>query len=140
MLIPVVYPPPDPAPPPKFSLPPTPPPPEQPEPPPPPPPPEAAAKYPPTKTFRRGEFTFNRRFFETQMANFLRVVPTEADKEMIILIKAVRGEFSGSRIARILPNEVYLLAEKGGATQEILIPFTEIQLVQVRHKDAPPTS
>ncbi len=105
----------------------------------PPPPPEAASKYPPTKTFRRGEFTFNRRFFETQMASFLRVVPTEADKELIILIKAVRGEFTGSRIARIQPNEVYLLADKGGATQEILIPFTEIQLVQVRHKDAPPT-
>jgi hypothetical protein len=105
----------------------------------PPPPPEAASKYPPTKTFRRGEFTFNRRFFETQMASFLRVVPTEADKEMIIFIKAVRGEFTGSRIARIQPNEVYLLADKGGATQEILIPFAEIQLVQVRHKDAPPT-
>ena len=105
----------------------------------PPPPPEAASKYPPTKTFRRGEFTFNRRFFETQMASFLRVVPTEADKEMIILIKAVRGEFTGSRIARIQPNEVFLLADKGGATQEILIPFTEIQLVQIRHKDAPPT-
>lgn len=104
----------------------------------PPPPPEAASKYPPTKTFRRGEFTFNRRFFETQMASFLRVVPTEADKEMIIFIKAVRGEFTGSRIARIQPNEVYLLADKGGATQEILIPFTEIQLVQVRHKEVPP--
>ena len=107
---------------------------------PPPPPPEAASKYPPTKTFRRGEFTFNRRFFETQLASFLRVVPTEADKDMVVFVKAVRGEFTCARIVRIQLNDVCLLVEKGGATQETVIPFTEIQVVQVRHKDAPPTA
>jgi hypothetical protein len=105
---------------------------------PPPPPPEAFSKYPPTKTFRRGEFTFNRRFFETQLASFLRVVPTEADKDMFVEVKSLRGDFVGTRLAKVLQNEIGLLVDKGGVTQEVMIPFTEIQLVQLRHKDAPP--
>lgn len=107
---------------------------------PPPPPPEATSKYPPTRSFARGQYTFNRRFFETQLASFLRVVPSEADKEMIIHVKALRGEFVGTRLVRVQPNEIVLLVDKGGATQEVALPYTEIQLVQIRHKDAPVTA
>jgi hypothetical protein len=34
------------------------------------------------------------------------------------------------------PNEVYLQVRKGNATEEVMIPYTEIYEVQVKHKDA----
>lgn len=86
--------------------------------------------------YKRGQTTFNRRFFETKFANFLRVTPTEADKDMVLLVKSARGEHTGNRIARINPNDFHLLVTKGDASHEVMIPFTEIQEVHVKHKDA----
>src|SRR3989441_3759318 len=40
--------------------------------------------------YTRGEFTFNRRFFETKFPGFFRVVPSEAEKDLVVVIKAVR--------------------------------------------------
>jgi hypothetical protein len=85
--------------------------------------------------FQRGDFSFNRRFFETKLAGFFRVVLSEADKDLRIHITAVRGEFEGKRISRITPTELYLQVFKEDATAEEMIPFAEIQEVQVRHKD-----
>lgn len=96
----------------------------------------AAPTGPPHTVFKRGQTTFNRRFFETKLANFLRVTPTEAEKDMVVYIKSARGEHTGSRIVRITPNELYLLVFKAGASQEVMIPFTEIAEVHVKHKDA----
>ena len=96
----------------------------------------AASALPPTLTFQRGQTSFNRRFFETKLAGFLRVVPTEAEKDMQIHIKCVRGDFSGTRITRIMPNEVYLQVTKNNASTDVIIPFAEISLLEIRHKDA----
>ena len=86
--------------------------------------------------YTRGEFTLNRRFFETKFPGFFRVVPSEAEKELVIVIKAVRGEYVGKRISRISSNEMHVQLQSGNASAEVMIPFVEIQTVQIRHKDA----
>lgn len=90
---------------------------------------------PPPTVYQRGHFSFNRRFFETKMSGFLRVVPSEAEKDMIIFVKSSRGEHVATRISRLTPNEIYLHVVKGGASTEVMIPYTELAEVQVRHKD-----
>jgi hypothetical protein len=96
----------------------------------------AKPHLPPPTIYQRGHTTFNRRFFETKLSGFLRVVPSEAEKDMIILIKSARGEYIGQRISRVMPNEIYLQVSKGGASSDVILPFSEITEVQVRHKDA----
>jgi hypothetical protein len=86
--------------------------------------------------YARGEFTFNRRFFETKFPGFFRVVPSEAEKDLVMVIKAVRGEYVGKRISRISSNEMHVQLQTGNASAEVSIPFVEIQTVQIRHKDA----
>lgn len=97
---------------------------------------ESAAAPVQTQVFTRGEFTFNRRFFETKFPGFFRVVPSEAEKDLVIAIKAIRGEYVGRRISRISSNEMHIQLQTGGASQEVMIPFAEITQVQIRHKDA----
>jgi hypothetical protein len=86
--------------------------------------------------YSRGQFTFNRRFFETKLAGFMRMVPSEAERDMLIHIKSARGEHAGNRVVRVTPNELYLQVAKGNASEEVLIPFAEIAEIQIRHKDA----
>ena len=85
--------------------------------------------------FRRGDYSFNRRFFETKLAGFFRVVLSAEDQDRRIYIKAARGKFVGKRISRITPTELYLQVFKEDATAEEMIPFVEILEVQIRHKD-----
>ena len=96
---------------------------------------EAGPALPKPVVYGRGYYSFNRRFFETKMSGFLRMVPSEAEKDMLIHLKASRGQFVGTRIARLMPNELYLHVVKGGASQEVMIPYNEIAEIQVRHKD-----
>ena len=96
----------------------------------------AAAAQTKVTVYKRGQTTFNRRFFETKFAGFLRMVPGEAEKDMEIYFKSARGEHVGSRLTRILQNEVTLQVAKGDATAEVIIPFVDIYEVQVRPKTA----
>jgi hypothetical protein len=102
-------------------------------------PPAAAPAPPPTLpepvVFQRGDYSFNRRFFETKFAGFFRVIPSEAEKDLVLVIKAARGEFVGRRISRITPNELYLEVVKNNVSAEELIPLVEVAEVQIRHKD-----
>ncbi len=86
--------------------------------------------------YQRGQYTINRRFIETKFAGFFRVVPGEAEKDLVLVIKAVRGEYAGTRISRITTDDLHLQLQRGGASAEVMIPFAEILEVQLRHKDA----
>jgi hypothetical protein len=86
--------------------------------------------------YQRGQTTFNRRFFETKFAGFLKMVPGEAEKDMVIFVRSARGEHSGSRLTRVLQNEVHLQVNKGEATADVIIPFNDIYEIQVRPKEA----
>lgn len=97
----------------------------------------AGASLPQTQVFQRGAFMFNRRFFETKFASFFSVARRETDKDMVMLLKSARGEFLAERISRISANELYAQVRKGPATEEVMIPFTEIQEIRLKHKDSP---
>ena len=96
----------------------------------------AAPALPPATTFQRGQFTFNRRFFETKFPGFFGVVRRDADKDMVLAIKSNRGTYVGDRISRIAANDLHLQVHRGNASEEVMIPFQEIQEIQLKHKDA----
>ncbi len=97
---------------------------------------QSGPALPQTITYQRGQFTFNRRFFETKFPNFFGVVRREADKDMLLVIKGSRGEFHGERISRIAANDLHLQVRHGTTTEEVMVPFLEIQEVRLQHKDA----
>ena len=96
----------------------------------------AAPALPQTQVFKRGQFTFNRRFIETKFSSFFTAVRRGDDKDMVLLVKSVRGEFVATRISRIAANDMHLEVHKGGASQEVQMPFLEIQEMHLKHKDA----
>jgi hypothetical protein len=91
---------------------------------------------PPTTTYQRGQFTFNRRFFETKFPGFFGVIRRDADRDMVLVIKSSRGEYRGQRISRIAANDLHLQVQRGHASEEVMIPFVEIQEIRLKHKDA----
>ena len=97
---------------------------------------EAKSTLPKTITYQRGQFTFNRRFFETKFPAFFGVVRRDAEKDLVLVIKSSRGEYAGQRISRIAANDLHLQVQRGHATEEVLVPFTEIQEIRLKHKDA----
>lgn len=96
----------------------------------------AAAAPPPPQIFKRGQYTFNRRFIETKFGGFFGMVRHGPEKDLVLLIKSARGEFIATRISRIAANDLHVDVHKGGASQEVQIPFLEIQEIQIKHKDA----
>jgi hypothetical protein len=93
----------------------------------------AAAGAPATPTiFKRGEFMFNRRFFETRFSDFFGVVRREKSKGAVLVVKTSRSEFHAARISRITANDMHIEVMKGSATEEISVSFVEIQEVQLR--------
>lgn len=89
---------------------------------------------PGAKTFARGQFTFNRRFFETQLPGFFAVTRPDADKDKVLLVKSTRGNYEAKRIPRITQTDVNLQIQKGAASEEVTVPFVEIQEIQIRQK------
>jgi hypothetical protein len=85
----------------------------------------------------RGEFVFNRRFFETKFPGFFGIVRREADKDMVLTIKSARGLFTVQRFTRITANEMFVLAQRGSTVEEVSVPFVEVQEVELRHRDEP---
>lgn len=96
----------------------------------------STSSLPMTQVFQRGAFTFNRRFFETKFPGFFGVVKRDAEKDLVLVFRSVRGEYIGQRISRIAANDLHLHVQKGSASEEITIPFSEIQEVRLQHKDA----
>ena len=97
---------------------------------------QATSAIPQTQTFQRGQFTFNRRFFETKFPGFFGAIRRDAERDLVLVVKAARGEHIGQRITRIAANEMHLQVVKGHASEEVMIPFVEIQEVRLKHKDA----
>ena len=90
---------------------------------------------PASTRFQRGQFTFNRRFLEAKFPGFFGVVRRDADRDMVLVVKSARGEYIGQRISRIAANDLHLQVQKGAASEEVMIPFQDIQEIVLRHKD-----
>jgi hypothetical protein len=98
---------------------------------------EAPAAGPGTpQVFQRGQFTFNRRFFETKFSGFFAMFRREAEKNLVLTVKTGRALFVVERITRIATNEMHVEIAQGTGKQEIMVPFSEIVEVQLKPKDA----
>jgi hypothetical protein len=95
---------------------------------------EASAGAMVPAVFKRGDFTLNRRFVETKFSGFFRVVPIEAEKDLVLVVRTNKNEYVGKRISRISSNELHIMLLRGGAEQ--MVPFADITELQIRHKDA----
>jgi len=98
--------------------------------------PPAPPEPPETEIFQRGQFMFNRRFFETKFSGFFGIVRREADKDKVLQVKTPRALFVAERISRIAANEVHFEVLRGDSRQEVTVPFAEIQEIQLKHKKA----
>lgn len=96
-----------------------------------PPPPPSESKV---ETFQRGQYMFNRRFLETKFAGFFGIVRPEADRGKIMIVKIPATLLTVERIARIGANEVYFEVVQGGQRQEMMVPFADIQQIQLKQK------
>ncbi len=94
----------------------------------PPPPPETK-----TEVFQRGQFMFNRRFFETKFPGFFGIIRPEADRGKVLMVKIPATLLTVERISRISANDVHFDVVQGGQRQEILVPFADIQQIQLKH-------
>ena len=86
-----------------------------------------------SQVYNRQNSTFDRRFFETKFTGFFRVVPADAEKDLVLVVKGAKAEYVAKRISRISGTEMHLQLQRGN---EVSIPFGEIVEVSVRHKDA----
>jgi len=86
------------------------------------------------KVFNRADYTFNRRFIETQFSGFFRIVPLEAEKDLVLDVKTAKKQYTAKRISRISANEMFLQLVEGGSTTEVNVQFVEIAQMIVRHK------
>jgi hypothetical protein len=94
------------------------------------------AKVSEAVVFQRGQYTFNRRFIETKFANFFGVVRHNEDRDKVLVVKAARGTYTADRISRIASNDMHIQVRKGHASEEVMIPFQEIQEIRLQHRDA----
>jgi hypothetical protein len=94
-----------------------------------------SAEKPASQIFQRGQFMFNRRFFETKFPGFFSLVRREADKDLVLLVKTPRGHYEVQRITRIAANDLHFEVMQGAARQEVMVPFGEIQEIQLKHKE-----
>jgi len=85
------------------------------------------------KHFRRGETTFNRRFFETQFPSFFKVVASEADKDLILEVTTAAGVTVAHRITRISGTDLALKSSDGSETP---VEFAQVLEVKLRDKNA----
>lgn len=91
---------------------------------------------PAAQIFQRGQFTFNRRFFETKFSGFFGVIRRGAEKDSVLTVKSTRGEYIVERITRIDANEAHFETMQGGVFQEVAVPFGDIQEIQLKPKNA----
>jgi hypothetical protein len=86
------------------------------------------------QVFQRGQFTFNRRFFETKFSNYFAVIRREAEKNMELSVKTGRANHVIERITRIATNEMHIEVGQGAVKKEIMVPFADIVEIQLKSK------
>jgi hypothetical protein len=92
------------------------------------------AETPHTQVFQRGQYMFNRRFFETRFPGFFGSFRSEEDRNKELIIKTAGGETVVERVARVTNNEAQFEVMIEGARQEVIVSFSDMQEVQLRGK------
>jgi len=87
-----------------------------------------------TEVFQRGQFIFNRRFFETKFRGFFGIARAESDRGKMLTVKTPGAMLTIERISQVTANDIQFEVLQGGERQEITVPFTDIQQVQLTSK------
>jgi hypothetical protein len=95
---------------------------------------EEKPKIPQPVVFQRGQFTFNRRFIETKFSGFFGAIRREAERDMVLLFKTTRGQYTAHRISRVAANDLHIEVHHGAATEEVLVTLADIQEIRLQHK------
>ena len=82
------------------------------------------------RTFGKGEFTFNRRFFETQFAMFLASAQASESEGLVMEFAAASGTFAANKINRMNATEVIVQRVDG---EEAPVEYGSIQSVTLRN-------
>ena len=88
------------------------------------------------QVFLRGQFMFNRRFFETRFPGFFGSIRGDEDRQKELVVKTAKGEFIVERIMRIGANDAYFEVVRAGVHQEVIVPFADMQEVRVNPRKA----
>lgn len=94
---------------------------------------KSAANSAYSQVYNRSNTTFDRRFFETKFTGFFRVVPGDAEKDLIMVIKTPKTEIAATRVSRISAAEAHFQTLRGA---EVNVPFSEMTEVTTRAKGA----
>ncbi len=86
------------------------------------------------QVFQRGQFTFNRRFFETKFSGYFAIIRREAEKNMVLTLKTGRENMVVERITRIATNEMHVEVGHSAVKKEIMVPFADIVEIQLKPK------
>ena len=95
---------------------------------------DAAAAAAALPHYKRGEFTFNKRFFETKMGGFYGSRPIEAEKGFVFDVKSSKGLLHCNRIVRISNTDIYLQVLRGTTIEEVTLPFTDIVEIEIKQR------
>ncbi len=85
-------------------------------------------EYP--RVFRKGEFTFNRRFIETQFSMFLPAAAPDESAGLVIDVTSNSGHVVANRINRLNASEAILQVVGG---DEAPVEYSAIQEITIRH-------
>jgi hypothetical protein len=96
----------------------------------------AAAAPSEVQVFQRGQFTFNRRFFETKLSGYFALIRRESEKNMVLTVKTGRAQHVVERITRISTNEMHVEVGHSAVKQEVMVPFAEIIEIELKPKGA----
>jgi hypothetical protein len=85
------------------------------------------------QVYDRSNTTFDRRFFETKFTGFFRVVPGDAEKDLVLVIKTAKGEIVATRVTRVSGSDIHFQSQRG---TEVSASYGEITQVSTRNKAA----
>ena len=84
--------------------------------------------------YKRGEFTFNKRFFETKLPGFFGIRPSDAEKGLVFEIKTNKGNLVCNRVVRATAAEVCLQVMRASSVEEVNVPFTDVLEITIKSR------
>jgi len=90
-----------------------------------------AAAFP---RYKRGEFTFNKRFFETKLSGFFGIRPSDAEKGLVFSAKTSKGQLVCNRVVRVTPGEAVLQVLRGPTMEEVGVPYADFVEIEIQQR------
>ena len=87
------------------------------------------------QVFKRGQFTFNRRFIESKFSAFMGQTRGAAEAQSVFILTTASGPMIVERITQIAAADMQVEVMLGETRQEVAVPFADIQEIQIRPKD-----